>query len=149
MLNSQYVVSRIYCEHKCCRSLIRQSIAKRERETEKEREKERFQSKLLRRSETRVEIRLPFDFRSTATFVSFRFLCTEFLWPRAAFLISCTTCTRHVSSARRDPALVGPAGDRSEIDYVAAQVPVPDFRLSLLRRPESDSRDRYRWPGLH
>lgn len=62
----------------------------------REKERERFQSKLLRRSETCVEIRLPFDFRSTATFVSFRFLCTEFLCSRESFLSLAPHAHRHV-----------------------------------------------------
>lgn len=49
---------------------------------------------------------------------------------------------------RRDPAFVGPAGGRGEIDHAAVQVPVPDFRLSVLRRPELDRHDRPGRPSL-
>lgn len=94
----------------------------------------------------RVEIWLPFDFRSAATFVSFRFLCSEFLCRTRP--LSHTRTHIHVL-ARRNPALVESAGNRSEIDHAAVQVLVPDFRLSVLCRIEFNSDDRSRWPGLH
>lgn len=106
--------------------------------------------------EKRVEIWLPFDFRSAAR-LSFRsdFSIPSFSATRVPYLTNTHTYTRsrththtHAFPARRDPTLMESPGGRGEIDHAAVQVPVPNFRLSLLRRPELDGHHRSRRAGL-